>query len=55
MLEFTVPLAAAFGAMYAAYSQSTAWGADGISAVIALLGTAFAAAGVRSLISEARK
>ena len=54
LLEFFVPLGLAFGAMYTAYSQSTSWGSDGIASVIALVGTAFAAAGLRSLIVAAR-
>jgi hypothetical protein len=54
LLEFAIPLAVAFGAMYTAYSQTAAWGSDGIASVITLVGTAFAAAGLRSLIVAAR-
>ncbi len=55
LIEFAVPLAIAFGAMYGVYSNDPAWGADTLGAWISLFGTAFAAAGLRSLIVAGRQ
>jgi hypothetical protein len=55
LLEFLVPLAIAFGAMYAVYSKDPAWGADALTAWFALIGTALAAAGLRSLVVAGRQ
>jgi hypothetical protein len=48
--QVLVPLAAAGGAMYAVYAQDPAWGSDVVTAGAGLLGTALAAAGLKSLI-----
>jgi hypothetical protein len=54
VLELVVPIALAFGAMYAIYAKTPAWGADTLTGIFALVGTAFGAAGVRSLIASRR-
>ena len=52
-LESAIPLGAAFGAMYAAYAQDPSWGADPVTSGLALIATALAAAGLKSLIDGA--
>jgi hypothetical protein len=54
-LESAIPLGAAFGAMYATYAQDPAWGADAVTSGFALIGTALAAAGLKSLFDGAAK
>jgi hypothetical protein len=53
-LQAAVGLAAALGAMYKVYSDDPAWGADIVAAVIALLGTAVTAAGVKTFLESLR-
>jgi hypothetical protein len=52
-LESAIPLGAAFGAMYAAYAQDASWGADPVTSGLALIATALAAAGLKSIIDGA--
>jgi hypothetical protein len=51
LLSVAVPLVAAFIAMWTIYANDPAWGADRLSAVFALAGAAFGAAGGGSLIT----
>lgn len=46
-----IGLGAAFGALYGIYANDPAWGASGVGAVIALIGSAFAAIGGKSIAS----
>jgi hypothetical protein len=46
-----IGLGGAFGVLYGAYANDPAWGASGVGAVIALIGSAFAAIGGKSIAS----
>jgi hypothetical protein len=54
-VETIVSLVAGAIAAWAIYSQDPAWGSDVPTALVSLIGAAFAAAGVQTLISTARK
>jgi hypothetical protein len=47
-----VALGSAFGVLYAAYANDPAWGATGLSAGAALVGSAFAAIGGQSILTS---
>jgi hypothetical protein len=47
-----VALGGAFGVLYAAYSADPAWGATGLAAAAALVGSAFAAIGGQSILTS---
>lgn len=47
-----IALAGAFGILYATYANDPAWGATGLSAFAALLGSAFAAVGGQSILTS---
>lgn len=46
-----VALAAAFGALYGAYTADPAWGATGFAGVVSLVGTAFGAIGGHTVLT----
>lgn len=46
-----IGLGGAFGALYGIYANDPAWGASGVAAVIALIGSGFAAIGGKSIAS----
>jgi len=48
-------LGAAFGTLYAIYANDPSWGASGVGAVIALIGSSFAAIGGKSIASAFAK
>jgi hypothetical protein len=47
-----IALGGAFGILYATYANDPAWGATGLSAVAALVGSAFAAIGGQSILTS---
>jgi hypothetical protein len=47
-----IALGGAFGILYAAYANDPAWGATGLSAAAALVGSAFAAVGGQSILTS---
>jgi hypothetical protein len=47
-----IALGAAFGALWRVYVEDPAWGATGLGAALALVGTAFAAVGGQALLSS---
>jgi hypothetical protein len=47
-----VAMGGAFGILYAAYANDPSWGATGLTAVAALVGSAFAAIGGQSILSS---
>ncbi len=50
-----IGLGAAFGTLYAGYANDPAWGANGLGAVIALVGSAVAGIGGKSIVSAFAK
>jgi hypothetical protein len=55
VLPALIGIALALAAMYQIYAGDPAWGADSLSSVIALVGTAITAAGLGAFISSIRK
>jgi hypothetical protein len=49
-IQSGIGLALAFGALYAVWNANPTWGDDGLTATLALIGTAVSAAGLRSFI-----
>jgi len=47
-----IALGGAFGVLYATYANDPSWGATGLSAVAALVGSAFATIGGQSILSS---
>lgn len=55
LIDCIVPVVLAFGAMFTAYNNDATWGAEGFASMLALITTAFASAGIRSLFTAFRR